>query len=261
MKIEFLTQDDPLYILPFFEEFFRRYAGEFEITQVSCCRTMGKRGRGKLLRELMWLYGAPGVARLVTRWAASRAMALVPRGPDAARYYSFQQLCLAYNVKQEAVANPNDPDFLEGMKRRAPDVLVSVACPYILKEPILGLAPLGSINIHHAPLPFYKGMMPTFWQMYHGETKVGLTIHYMVPKVDEGDALLQDTMAIEPGESLDHLIRRSKRHGAHCMAQVLRQVAARSATPVKLDLSKGTYFTFPKREEALAFRRRGYRAI
>jgi len=90
---------------------------------------------------------------------------------------------------------------------------------------------------------------------------VGLTIHYMVPKVDEGDALLQDTMEIEPGESLDHLIRRSKRHGAHCMAQVLRQVAARSATPVKLDLSKGTYFTFPKREEARAFRRRGYRAI
>ena len=41
MKIEFLTQEDSLYILPFFEEFLKNYAGEFEITRISCCRAMG----------------------------------------------------------------------------------------------------------------------------------------------------------------------------------------------------------------------------
>jgi methionyl-tRNA formyltransferase len=45
MKIEFLTQEDSLYILPFFEEFLRNYAGDFEITRISCCRAMGKRSR------------------------------------------------------------------------------------------------------------------------------------------------------------------------------------------------------------------------
>jgi hypothetical protein len=38
MRIEFLTQEDSLYILPFFDEFFRHYSGEFEVTQISCCR-------------------------------------------------------------------------------------------------------------------------------------------------------------------------------------------------------------------------------
>ncbi len=261
MKLEFLTQDDPLYVLPFFEEFFLHFDGEFEITQVNCCRTMGKRARSKLLKELLWLYGIPGLAQLALRLGVSRLLGTLPRERDASRYHSFQQLCRAYQVSCQRIESPNSEAFIAGMKQRAPDVLVSVACPYILKEPVLSVARIGSINIHHAPLPRYKGMMPSFWQMYHGEKKVGLTIHYMVAKVDEGDALHQDQLEIRSGESLDSLIRRSKRYGAHCMAKVLREMEAGTARAVRLDLSQGSYFTVPTREEALAFRRRGLRAI
>ncbi len=67
MKIEFLTQEDSLYILPFFEEFLSNYAGQFEITRISCCRAMGKRSRWQLLRELMWLYGTFGLIKLVAQ--------------------------------------------------------------------------------------------------------------------------------------------------------------------------------------------------
>src|SRR3989454_7617740 len=64
MKIELLTQDDPLYILPFFEEFFQYYASEFQILQVSSSRAMGKRPRFQLLRELTYLYGPLGMAKV-----------------------------------------------------------------------------------------------------------------------------------------------------------------------------------------------------
>ena len=67
MKIEFLTQEDSLYILPFFEEFLQHYSGDFEITRISCCRAMGKRSRVQLLQELKWLYGLPGLTRLVAQ--------------------------------------------------------------------------------------------------------------------------------------------------------------------------------------------------
>lgn len=261
MKIEFLTQDDPLYILPFFEEFLRHSAGEFEIGQISCSRTMGKRSRRQLLRELMWLYGSIGVLRLLVRLALSKVRALRPQQRSADRFGSLRQLARAYQTPFVEIGNPNDEFFVAGLRERAPDVLISVACPYILKAPVLTAASLGSINIHHAPLPRYKGMMPTFWQMYHGEKNVGLTIHYMVAKVDEGDALLQEQLEIMPGETLDHLIRRSKRQGALCMIKVLRALQNGRAVPIKLNHSAGTYFTFPKREEALEFRARGLRAI
>jgi methionyl-tRNA formyltransferase len=104
-------------------------------------------------------------------------------------------------------------------------------------------------------------MMPTFWQMYHGEQVVGVTIHYMAARVDEGAALLQEQMPIEPGESLDRLIRRSKRHGARCMLKVLREIASQNQRTWEFNGDAGSYFTFPTAAEMKEFRRRGLRAI
>ncbi|HEX2712594.1 MAG TPA: formyltransferase family protein [Candidatus Acidoferrales bacterium] len=261
MKIEFLTQDDPLYILPFFEEFFANYGSEFKVLRVSSCRVMGKRPRFKLLWELAHLYGVLGFPRILSRVVRARLFGMLPRSRGASRFLTLAQLCRAYNVPFEQVGSPNAAEFIAEMRQRAPDVLVSVACPYILKEPLLKLPRFGCINIHHAPLPHYKGMMPTFWQMYHGEKAVGVTVHYMAPKVDEGAALLQEELEIRDDESLDQLIRRAKRHGAHCMAKVLRQVAEGKQRPVSLDNSKGSYFTFPTLDEIREFHRRGFRVV
>jgi methionyl-tRNA formyltransferase len=261
MKIEFLTQEDSLYVLPFFEEFLRNYAGDFEISRISCCRAMGKRSRLQLLQELKWLYGVTGLGKLMLQAGMAKVFALLPRRRDAKRFYSISQLAKAYGIPYEHVANPNQPEFTTSLQQRSPDLLISVACPYILKEKLLGIPPRGCINIHHAPLPRYKGMMPTFWQLYHGEPQLGVTIHYMAARVDEGDALLQESLAVTPGESLHSLIRRSKRHGAHCMARVVRSLQANDAVAIPMDHAEGSYFTFPRREEALEFRRRGLRAI
>ena len=261
MRIQFLTQDDPLYVLPFFDEFIRNYAREFEILQIAAAPTMGKRSRKQLLKELAELYGGTGLTRLVLRFAASRFFGLLPKKADARRFYSLRQLCQAYGISFVQSGNPNATEFVESVKRRAPDVLVSVACPYILKEPLLSTASWGAINIHHAPLPRYKGMMPTFWQLFHGEKSSGVTVHHMVAKIDEGDALYQGELPIEHGESLDHLIQRAKRHGAHCMARVLRQIRDGEVNRIPLDHAKGSYFTFPTSEEIREFRRRGLRAI
>jgi methionyl-tRNA formyltransferase len=261
MKIEFLTQDDPLYVLPFFEEFFRHYAGEFDILQVSLSRAMGKRPRLQLLWELVNLYGVFGSLRIALRLARASLLDRMSRRRGAARYDTLRQLCRSYRVPCVRIGSPNAPEFVEAARRRGAAVIVSVACPFILKESLLELPPGGCINIHHAPLPRYKGMMPTFWQMYNAEGRVGVTVHYMVPKVDEGRALLQEFLPIEPGESLDRLIRRSKRHGAHCMARVLRQIAVGSQQVLPLPGGQATYFSFPTLDDIKEFRRRGLCAI
>jgi methionyl-tRNA formyltransferase len=261
MRIEFLTQNDPLYVLPFFDEFLRNYSSEFEILKISCSPTMGKRSRVQLLRELTSLYGVVGFIRLLGRAAKYQILGKFRRGREARQFYSLEQAARAYAIPYEKVGNPNAAEFVDSARKRGADQIVSVACPYILKETILSLPPRGCVNIHHAPLPQYKGMMPTFWQMFHGERTVGVTVHFMAAKVDEGSALLQEQLAIEPGETLDHLIRRSKRHGAHCMARVLRQIASNSHVPIPLDSSSGSYFTFPTIAEIREFRRRGFRAI
>jgi methionyl-tRNA formyltransferase len=261
MRIEFLTQEDPLYVLPLFEEFFRNYGGECKITRVSSCRTMGNRSRVQMVRELTALYGYWGFTRLLGRVAMARLLGFRKLERQANRFFSLAQLCRAFDVDYVAIDNPNSFDFVQGIKNRNSDLIVSVACPFILKKHLLSTPPLGCINIHHAPLPKYKGMMPTFWQLYHGERTVGLTVHYMGEKLDEGDALLQESLTIEPGESLDGLICRSKRQAAHSLARVLRQLATGSAERRSLNHDKGTYFTFPTVAQIREFQKRGLRAI
>jgi methionyl-tRNA formyltransferase len=104
-------------------------------------------------------------------------------------------------------------------------------------------------------------MMPTFWQMYHGEKSVGVTVHSMVARIDEGQSLLQESLEIKEGETLHELIQRTKRHGAHCMARALRAIRSNSQFTRPLNGENGSYYTFPTIAEIKEFHRRGYRSI
>src|SRR5689334_9979405 len=133
MRVEFLTDDNPRYVLPFFVEFIRQYAGEFEITRISCCRAMGRRSRLQLLRELLLLYSPVGLVRILVSIAAAKLLGLVHISRGAKRFHTIAQLCKAYGISCEHIRNPNDEEFLSGVEARHPDVIASVACPYILK--------------------------------------------------------------------------------------------------------------------------------
>ena len=261
MRIEFIADGNPIYVLPFFEEFLRNFGREFSIQQISICREMGKRSRLRLLKEMFALYGSLGLCRIGWRLLAAKLLGGLPFRRTAKQFFSIPQLCRSYGIPCMMTDNPNAEAFVGALRQRDPDLLVSVACPHILKKPVLEIPKYGCINIHHAPLPEYKGMMPTFWQMFHGNDKVGLTIHYMAEKVDEGDALLQSELPIAPKECLDSVIKRAKRHAAHCLATVLSQIEGNTQVAKSLSASKGSYFTFPTVEQIREFRQRGLRAL
>lgn len=261
MRITFLTQDDPLYILPFFESFFAQDLAGIEVTGIFACRSMGRRKRLTLLCELASLYGAAGFVKLVGLQGWHRMAASVRLGSVLGRSHSLQELATRRQVPFQRIGDPNAPSHYEVITSHQPEILVSVACPFILKRPMLELPLTAALNIHHAPLPKYKGMMPTFWQMYHGEHSVGITIHTMVDKLDDGLILHQESVPVIHGESMHSLIRRSKRNGGKAMVEILRRFAL-GETPKAVEPTGGsTYFTFPNAREIRVFRDRGLKAI
>ncbi len=261
MRITFLTQDDPLYILPFFQSFFAQDLRDLEITGIFACRSMGNRKRSTLVRELLCLYGYFGLIKLVGMQGWQRAAAAFRLGSLWGESHSLQELASSHQVPYRRIGNPNARSHFEEIASHKPDILISVACPFILKRPILELPSLSSLNIHHAPLPKYKGMMPTFWQMYHGERSVGITVHTMADKLDEGSILHQQSVAVIEGESMHDLIRRSKRVGGKAMLTVLRQFEGGNKPIAIGPCGETSYFTFPSAAEMRTFRRRGLKAI
>jgi methionyl-tRNA formyltransferase len=250
LGIHFITEDDPVYVVEFFEEFFSLYpCEEMAIVGISIQQSFNE-SRLATARRVLSLYGPVDFARLSARVAARKL-----------RRHSIARLARDEGIPLVETTSVNDPDYIQRVKLLEPDVIVSVAAPEIFRSEILQAPRLGCINIHSGRLPTYRGMMPTFWQMRAGERQVTVTVHEMAAKLDAGAMLGTATCAIEERDSLERLMVAAKREGARLMIRVLRELSAGTARPRELELSNASYFSFPSRADLEEFRRQGHRLL
>jgi methionyl-tRNA formyltransferase len=261
LKILFITQDDPFYVRLFFEEFFKHCKSLDEIAAVVIAHAMGKKSYAKLARQMYDFYGPVNFTKMGTKYALRKILVHLPDAFRKNGGFNLAQLCGNYEIPVIYESKINSTDFLTRVKGMNIDLIISVAAPVIFKKDIIQLPTYGCINIHHAPLPKYRGMMPNFWQMYHDEKRVGMTIHEINPKIDDGRIILQKEVDIAPGETLDTLIKRTKRIGAHLMIEAIEMIRSGKVKYLENRADEGTYFSFPKREDVREFKRRGKRII
>jgi methionyl-tRNA formyltransferase len=259
--ILFITQEDPFYVRLFFEEFFKRYDPTEDVKGVIVAPTMGKKSVKKLIRQMYDFYGPVDFVRIGARYAWHKTCDLLSRVVPLRRFHSISQVCRHYNVPVNACANINGEEFLETLRQMDLDLIISVAAPQIFKEPLIRIPRHGCINIHNAKLPKYRGMLPNFWQIFHGETSVGTTIHRINAGIDDGEILLQKETPLLNGESLDSIIRRTKTLGGQFMIEAINGLKRHSLTPLPNPSKDSTYFSFPTKQDVLEFKKRGHRLI
>lgn len=256
MRILFITQDDPFYIREFFSAFLEKYPGREKIIGAVLCSTMGE-SRLDLLRRLLGFYGPWDFSRVMLRYLRTSAAKAMTRNEACGLERTFR----SYGIEILRTSNVNQKEFVEQLRRMEPDLIVSVAAPYIFKKQLLEVPRIGCINIHTAKLPKYRGMMPNFWVMYNNEPRSAITIHTMDTKIDRGQVLLQREFDLNPEESLDQLIKRTKRLGAEHMVEVIQGIEQHGIVPIEVPPSEPSYYSFPKKEHVKAFRLQGKRLL
>ena len=261
LRLLFITQDDPFYVRIFFEEFFKHYKSLHEIAAAVIAHAMGKKSYVKLARQMYDFYGPVNFMKMGTKYALRKILVHLPDAFRKNGGFNLAQLCGNYRIPVIYESRINSNDFLEKVKGMDIDLIISVAAPVIFKKDIIQLPKYGCINIHHAPLPKYRGMMPNFWQMYHDEKRVGMTIHEINPKIDDGRIILQKEVDIDQRETLDALIKRTKRIGAHLMIEAIEMIRSGNVKYLENRADEGTYFSFPKREDVREFKKRGKKLI
>jgi len=250
LRVLFVTEDDPLYVIRLFEVFLREYPRlSIEICGITIDRPFHE-PPWKTLSRMLRFYGLAGVARLSGRYLRARLS-----GRSIGRLASEQSIPL---IPARSV---NAPEYVDAVRRMAPDLIVSVAAPEIFRKEILGVPRLGCVNIHSGRLPVYRGMMPTFWQMMRGESEITVTVHEMAEVLDGGKVLGTVAVPVKPQDSLDRVITATKQEGARLLIQVLDQIRRGEAVGVPVDMSGASYFSFPKRQHVSEFRRRGHRLL
>ena len=260
-RILFITQDDPFYVRLFFEEFFKTYEHLDDITGVVIAQPMGKRSLYRLAQQMYNFYGPIDFLKMALKYTAYKLLVITLGFLRTNGRYGLTQLFNCYGIKVMHDSAINSKRFLDKLKGMNLDLIVSVAAPVIFKSDLIGVPKHGCINIHNAPLPKYRGMLPNFWQMYHDEKTIGITIHEINPKIDEGRIILQKKVDIARTDTLDSLIKRTKMIGAHFMIEAIDMIKSGNVKYIENPATEGSYFSFPTREDVKEFKRRGKRIM
>jgi methionyl-tRNA formyltransferase len=177
----------------------------------------------------------------------------------ARRRGSVRRIARSHGIPLLTPDDVNADEFLERLRDIDPDLVVSVSCPQIFGRELLELPRLGCVNVHSAPLPHYRGVLPTFWVLAQGEERTGVTVHYMTPGIDGGDILAQATIPIATDETLRSLMRKCKRVAAGLVLETVRRFRAGEVSTLPNPPDEGSYFSFPTRADVVRFKARGRR--
>ncbi len=108
-----------------------------------------------------------------------------------------------------------EKDEYEKVLALEPDLIVTAAFGQIVPNEILEAPKYGCINVHASLLPELRGGAPIHYAIMEGKEKTGITIMYMVEKLDAGDILTQVEVEIEERETTGSLFDKLSEAGAH----------------------------------------------
>lgn len=251
LRVLLITEDDPLYVVKFFEVFFAEYPrDEVELVGITISEAFHE-PIWKTAQRMLRFYGPVDFVRLCARFVGVKL-----------RGYNIAKLASEAGVPRVETGSVNDEAYVARVRDEiCPDVIVSVAAPEIFRKGILGAARERCINIHCGRLPIYRGMMPNFWQLLHGENAATLTVHEMVEKLDAGGIIQTSEFPLRERDSLDRVIVGTKQESARLMIEVLRRFAAGPVEAEPLDMTGKKYFSFPQPKDVKEFRQRGHRML
>lgn len=161
------------------------------------------------------------------------------------------------NIPFFKIENYHTPESIKLLKKQNADLGILYGTN-IIKEAVFSIPRLGSINLHQGLAPFYRGGPTVFWELFNGEKELGITVHFVAPKVDTGDIILQKTVPLEYDfsrygldyESFFADFRASlKEPSAQLLAEAVKLISLGKEQRVKQDTSLGKRYKLPIKSE------------
>ncbi|MEW6745986.1 MAG: formyltransferase [Planctomycetota bacterium] len=121
---------------------------------------------------------------------------------------SVADVARAANIPTMLTESINEPEWVDALAQLRPDVIFSFYYRHLIKRPIREIPRFGAVNLHGSLLPRYRGRCPVNWQLIHGETESGVTLHVMTGRADAGDIIGQERVSVGPDDTALDLYRK-----------------------------------------------------
>lgn len=138
-------------------------------------------------------------------------------------------------------ATLRDPAAIAQLADWQPQVGVVAAYGEILRKAVLGIPPLGYLNIHPSLLPRYRGPTPVPAAILGGDATTGVTVMLLDAKMDSGPILAQHALPLAPDARAGTLTRTLFELGAQMLLEALAGYASGVCVPTPQDEAQASY--------------------
>ncbi len=142
-----------------------------------------------------------------------------------------------------------NPDELQYVLDLEPDLIITAAFGQILPSAVLEAPKLGAINVHASLLPAYRGGAPIHQAIIDGQPETGVTIMYMVDRLDAGDIISQTVVPIESTDDTGIMFDKLSMAGMELLKETLPSIIDGTNLREQQDEEKVTYARNISREQ------------
>ena len=135
----------------------------------------------------------------------------------------------------------NDENVLLELKELNPDIIITAAYGQLVPETILEIPKYKCINVHGSLLPKLRGGAPIQYSILEDHGKTGITIMYMVKKLDAGDMISKVEVDILDSDNYESLHDKLSIAGRDLLKETLPNIFTGNIAPEKQDDSLATF--------------------
>jgi len=137
-----------------------------------------------------------------------------------------KETALKLNIPVLQPESLKENSFLEKITKFNADIFVVVAYGKLIPSNIFNAPPFKTINLHPSLLPKYRGAAPIQWALINGETETGVTVQMINEKMDAGDIVLQEKIAINDTMNSDDLYNKVLPVGAKLLNRAIEFIGS-----------------------------------
>ncbi|KZL40471.1 methionyl-tRNA formyltransferase [Secundilactobacillus collinoides] len=198
-------------------------------------------------------FSAPILQSLVDKGYDVKAVVTQPDRPVGRKH-----VLTASPVKKVAVANNIlvlQPEKISGSDEMAkvidiaPDLIVTAAFGQFLPNKLLASVKVAAINVHASLLPKYRGGAPVHYAVMNNDDETGVSIIYMVKKMDAGDVISQRAIPIEKTDDVGSMFDKLSLLGRDLLLETIPNILSGNISPVPQDEGKVTFSPTIKPEQ------------
>ena len=150
------------------------------------------------------------------------------------QFSDVKKFALEHNLPILQPEKLKSPEFLAQLKDINADLFVVVAFRMLPKE-VWAMPKRGTINLHAALLPDYRGAAPINHAIINGETETGITTFYIDEQIDTGKIIMQERCAIEPEDNIGTLYDKLMYIGAEAVCKTVDIIAEGDVNAIEQD--------------------------